>query len=78
MKKQEMIKEIQVAEANAWKRLRDMEDAYGTNSEQTERARSAWDAIYALRETLGMPALSIFEMIAMDLLPMPSKHMRVN
>jgi len=69
MTKQEMIHEIQVAEARAWKELGEIKDGYGTDAEQTTRARSAWHALYTLREQLGIGGLTVERMLEMDLMP---------
>ena len=69
MTKQEMIHEIQVAEARAWKELGEIKDAFGPDAERTARARSAWHALYALREQLGIGGLTVERMQEMDLLP---------
>ena len=69
MTKTQMIKEIQVAEAKAWKTLGAMKDAFGTDSAEATAARRAWGALFDLREQLGLPGLSVLEMMQMDLLP---------
>jgi hypothetical protein len=69
MTKQEMIHEIQVAEARAWKELGEIKDAFGTDAEQTARARSAWHALYALRESIGVEGLPALELLRLQLLP---------
>jgi hypothetical protein len=69
MTKQEMIHEIQVAEARAWKELGEIKAAFGTDAEQTTRARSAWHTLYTLREQLGLPGLPVLELIQLNLLP---------
>jgi len=69
MTKQEMIHEIQVAEARAWKELGEIKDAFGTDAEQTTRARSAWHTLYTLREQLGIGGLPALELLRLQLLP---------
>jgi hypothetical protein len=71
MTKKEMIKEIQVAEAKAWKTLGEMKDLFGAESDQAASYRSAWSALFDLRERMGIPSLSLTELIANDLLPVP-------
>jgi len=69
MTKTQMIKEIQVAEAKAWKTLGEMKDAFGTDSAEATAARRAWGSLFDLREQLGLPGLSVLELLEMGLLP---------
>jgi hypothetical protein len=69
MTKRELITAIQVEEAKAWKQLGEVKDAFGVDSEQVARARSAWSSLFNLREQLGLPGLSLLELLEMDLLP---------
>jgi hypothetical protein len=69
MTKTQMIKEIQVAEAKAWKTLGAMKDAFGADSAEATAARRAWGSLFDLRQQLGLEGLSVLEMMQMDLLP---------
>jgi hypothetical protein len=69
MTKTQMIREIQVAEAKAWKTLGEMKDAFGTDSAEATAARRAWASLFDLREQLGLEGLSVLEMARMNLLP---------
>lgn len=78
MTKKEMIKEIQVAEAQAWKAFRDAEvEGMGYSKEQIDRLKNKWVALYDLRESLGIPALSFGTMYAMNLVPLTQQVPRV-
>ena len=69
MTKTQMIKEIQVAEAEAWKELKRSERLWGREDELTNRLRGQWRVIYELREAVGVPGLPVTELIALDLVP---------
>ena len=78
MKKQEMIRKIQVAEAQAWKAYRDATVAgMGYSLEQIERLKNRWVALYDLREEMGIPALTVAQMRAMNLVPLTQQVPRV-
>ena len=74
MKKQEMIREIQLAEARAWKHYRDMDAAAGRDSSITmdmiTRSRTQWSTLYDLREALGIPSLPVPQLFALNLVPL--------
>lgn len=73
MTKAQMTKEIQVAEAQAWKAYRDASvtlSKTGYSLEQIERLKNRWVALYDLREALGIPSLPVSQMRAMNLVPM--------
>lgn len=72
MKKQEMIREIQLAEAQAWKAYRDASvtlSKTGYSLEQIERLKNRWVALYDLREALGIPSLPVPQLFALNLVP---------
>lgn len=67
MTKKQMVEEIQVAEAKAWKQLQEAKQHWGTDDPITTKRRAAWCAVYELREALGIPSLSIESLIKKDL-----------
>ena len=54
MTKQQMITAIQLQEAQAWLRLKELEAEYGAHSPITKTARSKFTALYELMESLGI------------------------
>ena len=65
-----MIKEIQVAEARAWKAYRDAEaPGMEYSREQIDRLKNRWVALYDLREEMGIPCLSVLQLFTMNLVP---------
>ena len=54
MTKQQMITAIQLQEAHAWLRLKELEAEYGAHSPITKTARSKFTAVYELMESLGI------------------------
>ena len=76
MTKAQMIKDIQLAEARAWKHYRDMDAAAGRDSSITmdmiTRSRTQWSTLYDLREALGIPSLPVSQMRALNLVPITS------
>ena len=69
MTKKQMVEEIQVAEAKAWKELQEAKKLWGTDEPITTRLRAQWSMLYELRDALGIPALSIQSLIDRDLVP---------
>ena len=73
MTKTQMIKDIQLAEARAWKHYRDMDAAAGRDSSITvdmiTRSRTQWSTLYDLREALGIPSMPVPQMRALNLMP---------
>ena len=73
MTKAQMIKDIQLAEARAWKHYRDLDAAAGRDSsitmDQVTRSRTQWAALYDLREGLGIPSMPVSQMRALNLVP---------
>jgi hypothetical protein len=69
MTKQEMIKQIQLAEAAAWQTLSRDRRRFGIDSDITNTSRKLWKRLYDLREAAGAPGLGAAEMAAEDLLP---------
>ena len=76
MTKAQMIKDIQLAEARAWKHYRDLDAAAGRDSsitmDQVTRSRTQWSTLYDLREGLGIPSLPVSQMRALNLVPITS------
>jgi hypothetical protein len=76
MTKTQMITDIQLAEARAWKHYRDMDAAAGRDSSITmdmiTRSRTRWAALYDLRESLGIPSMPVPQMVAQNLMPASS------
>ena len=54
MTKREMITAIQLQEAQAWLRLKELEAEYGAHDPITKTARSKFTAVYQLMESLGI------------------------
>ena len=77
MTKAQMIKDIQVAEAQAWKAYRDATVGMGYSPEQIDRLKNRWVALYDLREEMGIPALTVAQMRAMNLVPLTQQVPRV-
>jgi hypothetical protein len=73
MTKAQMIKDIQLAEARAWKHYRDLDAAAGRDSsitmDQVTRSRTQWATLYDLREGLGIPSMPPAQMHALNLFP---------
>jgi hypothetical protein len=73
MTKAQMIKDIQLAEARAWKHYRDLDAAAGRDSSITmdmiTRSRTQWATLYDLREGLGIPSMPPSQMHALGLFP---------
>ena len=70
MTKKEMIKAIQVAEAKAWQTLQADKKTFGENHTITQISRNAWNPLFELRESLGIPGLGVADMIAEGVMPM--------
>ena len=69
MTKKEMIKEIQVAEAKAWKLYRVAhKHGAGYDAEHVDRLRSKWAGLFDLRERLGIASLGVRELEKLGLL----------
>ena len=76
MTKKQMIQDIQVAEARAWKHYRDMDAMAGRDTasiDMVTRSRVQWATLYDLREAMGIPSLPFSEMVALDLVPFRNK-----
>lgn len=69
MTKKQMVEEIQVAEAKAWKEYRMAWHQLGKDDPLTEKRARAWLAVYDLREALGIPAMGVESLIKKDLIP---------
>lgn len=73
MTKAQLIKDIQLAEARAWKEYRDLDAAAGRDSsitmDRVTRSRTQWATLYDLRETLGIPSMPPAQMLALGLFP---------
>ena len=54
MTKKEMITEIQLQEARAFLRLKEIEAEYGAHDPLTKTARTSFNAVYQLMESLGI------------------------
>ena len=54
MTKREMITAIQLQEAQAFLRLKEIEAEYGAHSPLTKTARTTFSAVYGLMESLGI------------------------
>jgi hypothetical protein len=69
MTKAELIKAIQITEARAWQTLQADKKTFGEDHKVTELSRSQWSPVYELRESLGIAAMSVRDMIAEGVLP---------
>ena len=58
MTKKEIINAIQLREAQEWELVKANEDAFGVDSPITSRSITKWNAIYELRQSLGLRGLS--------------------
>ena len=76
MTKTQMIRDIQLAEARAWKEYRDLDAAAGRDSsitmDRVTRSRARWSTLYDLREAMGIPSLPVSQMVALNLMPITS------
>jgi hypothetical protein len=54
MTKREMITAIQLQEAQAFLRLKEIEAEYGAHDPLTKTARTSFNAVYQLMESLGI------------------------
>ena len=54
MTKREMITAIQLQEAQAFLRLKEIEAEYGAHHSLTKTARTSFNAVYQLMESLGI------------------------
>jgi hypothetical protein len=54
MTKQEMITAIQLQEAQAFLKLKEIEAEYGAHDPLTKTARTSFNALYQLMESLGI------------------------
>jgi hypothetical protein len=68
MTKTQMILEIQVAEAKAWKQYRSAQKDGGYDEAHVDRLRSKWSGIFDLRERLGIAPLATRELEKLGLL----------
>jgi hypothetical protein len=68
MTKTQMILEIQVAEAKAWKQYRSAQKDGGFDEAHVDRLRSKWSGIFDLRERLGIAPLATRELEKLGLL----------
>lgn len=69
MTKKQMVEQIQVAEARAWKDYRIARKVMGEDDSITARRRAAWCVVYDLREALGIEAMGVESLMKKDLLP---------
>ena len=69
MTKKQMVEQIQVAEARAWKDYRIARKVMGEDDSITARRRGEWSTIHELKEQLGIASLGIRQLIDRDLVP---------
>jgi hypothetical protein len=67
--KAQLIEAIQVAEAKAWKKLSEDKKHFGEDDNITRGTRREWGALFELRQSLDIPAMSLFKMIHLNLVP---------
>ena len=79
MTKKEMIAAIQLQEAQAFLRLKEIEAEYGAHDPITKTARTSFNAVYQLMESLGIRSdLNLPEsQQATDLILFKTKYGRV-
>lgn len=68
MTKKQLVEQIQVAEAKAWQVLQDAKQLWGDDDAFTQKRRAEWSTLYELREALGIPNLTVRELVARNLL----------
>lgn len=68
MTKKQMVEQIQVAEAKAWKELQQAKKLWGQDDPLTTNLRSQWSAVYSLREALGIESLPVAELVTRNLI----------
>lgn len=68
MTKKEMIKEIQVAEAKAWKLFQEAKKLWGREDSITAKLGSKWNALHELRKELGIESLPVTELVTRNLI----------
>lgn len=68
MKKAEMVDEVQLAEAKAWKEYESARALWGNDNEITNKRRAVWVAIDTLRESMGIGRMAIEKVIELRLL----------
>jgi hypothetical protein len=66
--KAQMVEQIQLAEARAWYELRKYKELFGEDDNITKSKRNEWSALYQLREGLGIPSLSVSQLIELQLM----------
>ena len=78
MTKREMITAIQLQEAQAFLRLKEIEAEYGAHDPLTKTARTTFSAVYGLMESLGIrPDFKLAEaQRAIDLITFKIKYGR--
>ncbi len=69
MTKKQLIEDIQVAEAKAWNQYQRDVKQNGKDDPITDRSRTAWAALYRLRESLGIPGMEVKRLYDLNLLP---------
>lgn len=69
MTKKQMVEQIQVAEAKAWKQFRVACKQLGGDDPITAKRRTVWIMLYDLREALGIEAMGVESLMKKDLLP---------
>jgi len=68
MTKKQLVEQIQVAEAKAWQVLQDAKQLWGDDDAFTQKRRAEWSTLYELREALGIPNLTVRELVSRNLL----------
>jgi hypothetical protein len=68
MTKKQLVEQIQVAEAKAWQVLQDAKKLWGDDDAFTQKRRAEWSTLYELREALGIPNLTVRELVSRNLL----------
>ena len=68
MTKKQMVEQIQVAEAKAWKELQEAKQLWGMDDPLTTKIRAQWSSVYELREALGIPSLPVAELVTRNLI----------
>ena len=69
MTKKQLVEEIRLAEAKAWKEYQESKALWGKDDAITVRCQAKWMALFDLREALGVDPMPIDQLIAEDLVP---------
>ena len=69
MTKKQLVEEIRLAEAKAWKEYQESKALWGKDDAITVRCQAKWSALYDLLEALGIGIMPVAKLIENNLLP---------